>query len=141
MKKKLKVPTSKENTIGVETVSGAPNHGAVKDGQPIGSSEFTAPGNEGLPESILGGHTRHEQFVPAEGANPVRMRINKPEGGSHTTSETRPTPPKPHDVQDRAKMELFKRGGSGTSDKIPRPGMSGRDFNSNDVPAPNTARK
>ena len=139
--KKLRVPKSKEDTIGVETVSGAPNQGAVKDAQPIGSSKFTAPDNEGLADSIRGGDTRHEQFVPAQGAAPVRMRVNRPEGGSHTISATRPTPPKPHDVQDMAKMELFKRGGSGTSDKIPRPGMSGRDFNSKNEPAPNTAQR
>ena len=119
MKKKVRLPKSTKDTIGVETVSGAPNSGAVKDGQPIGSAEYTAPGNEGLPDSICGGDTCHEQFVPAEGAAPVSIRKNKPEGGSLTTSETRPAPRKPHAVQDPIKMELFKRGGSGTSDKIP----------------------
>lgn len=139
--KKLKVPKSKEDVLGVETVSGAPNKGHVRGGQPIGSSEFTAPGNEGLADSIPGGHTKHEQFLPAEGALPIRMRHNKPEGGSLTTSETRPAPPKPHDVQDKAKMDLFKRGGSGTSDKIPHPVMSDRDWNSEGISAPNTAKE
>lgn len=130
--KKVKVPKSAATKAGKETVSGVLQHGAVKDSQPVGSSENTAPGNEDLPMSVKGGHTEHEQFKPASEAHPLRMRHNKPEGGSLTTSEPSPMyHPGERDKasMDAAKVKKFTRGGE---DRIAHPTMSGRDWSVDD---------
>ena len=91
--------------------------------------------SEGAPSgSVDCGDCCHEQLPPAPGGSPVRMRHNKSEGGSLTTSEVRPTPERPHVVQDPAKVKMFTRHGE---DRIAYPKMSGRDFNSKGHKAPN----
>ena len=94
--------------------------------------------SEGAPSgSVDCGDCCHEQLPPAPGGSPVRMRHNKSEGGSLTTSEVRPTPERPHVVQDPAKVKMFTRHGE---DRIAYPKMSGRDFNSKGHSAPNTEK-
>lgn len=128
--KKVKVPASTPTKAGPETVSAAPNKGMMEDAQPVGNAENTASGNEGMPSSVMGGDTLHEQFQPATAdVHPVRMRHNKPEGGSHTTSM--PTPmyapgERNRGMVDAAKVKKFTRGGE---DRMAHFKTSPRDWN------------
>ena len=140
MSKKLKGPKPTEEVLNkkIETVSATPNEPKELEGQPIGNAENTAPGNEGVASSVCGGDTCHEQFQPAPGDHPVRMRHNKPEGGSHTTSAPSDPLPHPHKTQDPHKVKMFTRCGE---DRIKHPGTSTRDWNITGAPAPNKEEK
>ena len=128
MKKKVRMPKPTEDVLAqkLETVSAPPNDPKELEGRAIGEHE-----GKQEPASASCGDTCHEQFEPAPGGEPVRMRHNKEEGGSLVTSETRPSLPEPDDA---SKVKMFTRGGE---DRLPFFKTSPRDWNSTDAPAPN----
>ena len=119
----------------IETVSATPNDPKDLVAHDATKGKGLEPSSEGMVSSLCGGDTCHEQFTPAVGAQPVRMRHNKPEGGSHVTSETSVAPEHPHKAQDPGKVAKFTRGGEG---RVAYPGVSSRDWNNDDKNAPNT---
>ena len=143
---KVKVPKSTEETRSSrETVSSTPNKGAVVEAQPVGveDSGVSPEGNSG-PEtgSIV------TQPHPAKGADPVRIqRENKKVTlGRHVHSKghevTGPKTAAELKAEDDKKVALFSRGGSGTAAEVPHPGVSGRDFVSDESANPaNTQEK
>lgn len=91
--------------------------------------------SQGAPNgSVDCGDCCSEQLPVATGASPVRMRHNKPEGGSLVTSAVRMTPPEPDAAMNAERVKCFTRSGA---DRLPYPGMSDRDWNSKDQKAPN----
>ena len=136
--KKIKTPKPTEKVLSpkLETVSATPNdpkdlvaHDASK-GKGLHATTEDMPG-----ASVCGGDTCHEQFTPAPGALSMRKRMNKPEGGSHTTSPTEAPLPHPHKAQDPHKVAMFSRKGE---DRIAHPTTSPRDWNNDDLSVPNT---
>lgn len=131
-KKKVRMPKPTEDVLApkLETVSATPNDPKELEGRAIGEHE-----GKQEPASASCGDTCHEQFEPAPGGEPVRMRHNKEEGGSLVTSETRPSLPEPDDA---SKVKMFTRGGE---DRLPFFTTSPRDWNMGDKPAPNKEEK
>ena len=133
---KLKVPEGSESSHGAESVSSVPNKGRVMEAQ---------PNVEGVtPDTPTGlGSTVHSQIRATGAALSNRVRKVNPEvsAGTHVV-DAKPQPQamsaKEKKAIDDAKAKLFSRGGSGNSDAVPYPGVSDRDFNSEDLNAPNT---
>ena len=139
MKKSKKLtgrkPTEEVLQPKLETVSATPNEPKELVAHDATEGNGHASGDVGLPASADCGDCCTEQFAPAPGALPVRVRKNKAEGGSLVTSETQPTPPNP---DDKSKVACFTRGGES---RLPYPGVSGRDWNITGAPAPNKEQK
>ena len=114
----------------LETVSATPNDPKELAGRAIGEAN-----GKQEPANADCGDCCSIQFQPAPGAQPVRMRHSKPEGGSLVTSETSASLPNP---DDKSKVACFTRHGES---RIPYPGVSGRDWNITDAPAPNKEQK
>jgi hypothetical protein len=115
-------------------------------------SQFQGTDNRVKPHETTGpdvGATFHSQAPSLAGASPNRVRHAEPkrivEHGTSRLSNVHNAPktesgPTRAEV-DADKVALFSRGGSGNSDAIPRPGMSPRDWNSTDSPAPNREKR
>jgi hypothetical protein len=132
MSKKLKGPKPTPEVLQpkLETVSATPNEPKELESQPVGEAK-----GKQEPGSADCGDCCSEQFTPAVGAEPVRVRHNRPEGGSIVTSETRPTPANPDDA---SKVKMFTRHGE---DRLPYFKTSPRDWNITGAPAPNKEEK
>jgi hypothetical protein len=99
-------------------------------------------------------HTHHVQPTPVKGSAPTREKLDGAEAGVNHGGTYVPGAQESHvggpvvtgpvrepaidrAAQEAEKLKLFSRGGpeSGNGDNVPRPPMSGRDFNSGDLDA------
>jgi hypothetical protein len=147
LKEKLRInpePTDKALAPSRETISATPNspnclEAYSPDRADVKPDCFLADSN--LPEEATGlGSTIHSQMKPRGNASLNRTRRSDPKvnhGGTRVTSEPSPHSVDSHsDEMEKEKVLRFTRGNG-----KPRPGMSGRDFNSRNSDAPNQRKR